>query len=367
MLEATRYATEEGLALAVFLGGVAASWALLASVPWIYCHHLHPPQSRLVFQQRTEAGVRPEIVEVPFLLTPLGGATSEPGQVFNRQGVPRLKAIHNPLCQGVQGVVDETSLPSSKPFPKSFHAFGAFGRAVQLALDFSPLLYIVQTLVFNWSTRKLHPAREGSHVALPHVQANYSAPTTRRLWSFYLQEKVDVPLPLRSLDQHTALDALGLHQHFPLVVAKLHGDYQATYGSSERNRLIPQGKGALVKCAGGGSIVFRSTALLASYPRNRLDCQVSRKSHRTEILIDQAVQLESAKLSLFLGYTKCVVAAFGKQLYCFFQSCCLFRGGLQGTAKGKRLHEKYYIISCEKRSGVPPLPEDRGIHAARFL
>lgn len=158
---------------------------------------------------------------------------------------------------------------------------------------------------------------------------------------------------LRPLGEHPALDALGPLQHPPLVVAELHGDHQAARRGGQGHRLPSQGEGALVKGAGSGSVVLRPATLLTPHTANRLDCQVSREPHRTEVLVDQVVQLESAKLPLFLSNPQGVVATLGKQPYRGLQRRRLFGGGLQGTAEGKRLH-KGIIVSCERRSGAPP-------------
>lgn len=68
VLETTALATEEGLAFTVLPGGMSAAGALLTGVPGVYGHHPHPLQSRLVLQQRAEAGVGPEVVQMPGLL-----------------------------------------------------------------------------------------------------------------------------------------------------------------------------------------------------------------------------------------------------------------------------------------------------------
>ena len=364
VLEATRCATEEGLAPAVLPGGVTASWALLAGVPRVYRHHPHPLEGRLVLQQRAEAGVGPEVMQVPLSAAAFGGATPETSQAFNRQCVAGLQTIHDAPRQGVQDVVDETSFPSRKPFPKSLHASGAFGRAVQPALDLSPLPQIVQTLALDGSTRKLHPTGEGGQGLLPQVHPYHLASTAGRLWGFHPQGKVDVPLALRPLGEHPALDALGPRQHPPLVVAELHGDYQAAHGGGERDRLPSQGKGALVKGAGDGSVVLRPATLLAPHAGDGLHGEVGAEAHRSEVAVDQAVQLESAKLPLLLGYPECVVATLGKQPYRLFQSRRLFRGGLQGTAEGKRLHKGIIAHHAKGEAALLPMPEGRGLRAA---
>lgn len=163
---------------------------------------LTPPQRGLVLQGKPGLRVGPEIVQVsdlpasrgPVGEVGVGGAAPESGQVQGSEGLTGLEAVHNPLCQGVQGVVHEAPLSSGKPFPKGSEPPGALG--VELTPHLGAFVAVVannsawllsvdaprpHAVEGRWcrqnaTARDLDAAGEGSDVALPHIQSDVALP-----------------------------------------------------------------------------------------------------------------------------------------------------------------------------------------------
>lgn len=368
VLKAALSTAKEALRASVGFLAMLAPWADARGVARINRYHRDPSKCGLVLKHLSKEGVRPHVVLVPPCPAPPSeaGTLSEVGQILDGDGVAGYERIHDPAGDGVQRVADEATFSTTEPIPEFLESSGAFG--IELTSDLASLGSVVEPLGLHRPAGVVISGRECGDGGLPYVHTYRFPPCRRALPAGYFRDfgtdgDVNVPLVVGvlGLDQVPTLNAGGVREQMPLVVADGERDALPATNGSEAHRLAFERERALII---GYRAILEAVRLLALslgnttyglYREVRGEAVVCAESVVTEM-----VEAKSPPLCVLSRYLERVVTGIGKGRERTLQRLCLTRRGLELALYRKYgVHEYHSIPRVAGKRRIFLSPRDR--------